>query len=88
MVELIVLLHGFVLGAREIMRWHWTIGQDGGIDRLSRETTARRARRWGAVEIFERCHGLQNASATLGALWSMGPAKTVRPYSARKRLEK
>jgi hypothetical protein len=36
MVELIVLPHGFVLGAREIACWHWTIGQDGGIDRLSR----------------------------------------------------
>jgi hypothetical protein len=21
--------------SREIVRWHWTIGQDGGIDRLA-----------------------------------------------------
>jgi hypothetical protein len=81
-------VHVFVHRAREIMRWHWTIGQDGGIDRLSRETPGRRARRWGAVEIFERCHGLQNASAALAALWSKGPAKTVRRYSAREKLEK
>jgi hypothetical protein len=88
MVGLQALLGVLLRGAREIACWHWTIGQDGGIDRLSRETPGRRARRWGAVEIFERCHGLQNASAALGALWSMGPAKTVRRYSARKKLEK
>src|ERR1700693_4016666 len=81
MVELRV----FVLGAREISCWHWTIGQDGGIDRLSRETPGRSARRWGAVEVFERCHGLQNASGALQDLWSKGSVKTVRRYSAWKK---
>jgi hypothetical protein len=84
MVELRV----FVLGAREIACWHWPIGQDGGIDRLAREPAGRRARRWGAVEIFERCHGLQNASMALVDLWSKGPARTVRRYFRGEKLEK
>ena len=87
MVGLHVFLNVLVHRPREIKRWDWAIGQDGGIDRLAGQAARRGARRRGAVEIFERCHGLQNASAALMDLWSKGPVRTVRRYSARKKLE-
>lgn len=87
LVGLHVLLCILLTETREIGDWHWPFGQDGGIDRLAGQAARRGARRRGAVEIFERCHGLQNASWALQDLWSKGPAETVRRYSARKKLE-
>jgi hypothetical protein len=55
--------------------------------RLAGQTAGRGARRWRAVEIFERCHGLQNASRAWQDLWAKGPEGTVRRYSARKKSE-
>lgn len=74
LVGLHVLLCILLAGAREIAGWHWPFGQHGGIDGLAGQAAGRGTRRWSAVEIFERCHGLQNASWALQDLWSKGPA--------------